>query len=127
MAESVLVSTLTVFAGSPGEAEVTGFGLDMATATLVPTTAAKTAAPVSIHVFRFTSLAPAVRPRRYGGGCRSPSEAPDRRRLRLAGVHRLLQLRRARPEAGVVYFTARERRVREVRHSVGADALGPGQ
>ncbi len=59
--------------------------------------------------------------------CRSPAKTTDGRPLRLAGVHRRLQLWRARLDAGVVHFAARERRVGEVRHPVGADALGPVQ
>jgi hypothetical protein len=62
-----------------------------------------------------------------GCSCRSPSKATDGRPLRLARVHRRLQQRRARPEGGVVHRGARERRVGELRHSMGADALGPGQ
>ena len=59
--------------------------------------------------------------------CRSSAKTTDGRHLRLAGAHRRLQLRRARPDAGVAHFAARERRVGEVRHPVGADALGPVQ
>ena len=65
--------------------------------------------------------------RPLAGTCRSPAKATDGRHLRLAGVHRRLQLRRARPDAGLVHFAARKRRVGEVRHPVGADALGPVQ
>ena len=49
----------------------------------------------------------------FGGGeevfgCRSPAEPTDGRPLRLAGVHRRLQLRRVRSDAGVAHFLARD-------------------
>ncbi len=118
MTESALFSIFTVSAGRTCAAEVVVFAVDKAATLPVTVTITRPTAPASTHVFRFTGRATRSR---------SSAETSHGRLLRLAGVHCRLQLRRVRRDACIVDLAARERRIGQVRHAVGADALGPVQ